>query len=154
MRNAIWLLVITAMFCPVTEAVSRKDLPAYIWINKFQWNLKIVKKLEPKLSNDTAALTDCKKHTIQIDEKLSGGEMAEAILHEVMHAFVCADGVIDNRKLNNGDWNPDDHQGIYFAAPKWADFLSQNRKLVAWLQKQQDELTDVQKFEVQMGRAD
>lgn len=122
-------LVALATWGAISAEQASPTLPLQLTITGEQWSV-----IQPAKVHDAETYTgwtDCKARLIEIKRSESDWSKAETVTHEVLHAITCKDGDVHNDKLNNVD--EDAHQGIYFAAPKLADFIADNPQAVDYI---------------------
>lgn len=109
-------------------------MPTLIHINGEAWAIKLVGH-DALAKSTTLGTTMCGTREILILKDLSPYDKAETIVHEVQHAFTCENGLTHNSRFNNDDVQEhcDGHCGIYFAGPKWHQFIRDNPELMKFI---------------------
>lgn len=83
--------------------------------------------------------TMCIVRSIRVADSPRASKFIESVLHELYHALACDDnGWPHDTSYNNispAGNGEHDHDGVYFAARVWSDFLMANPEFIDWLKK-------------------
>lgn len=120
------VICVLGLFMPESESIGRLNLSGQ------SWNVLAIHPVSVN-DPDEDGLTNCETRTIYLDSKESDYDQGQTLLHEAQHAFTCEDGRVHNQKFNNSDGS--NHPGIYFASPKWQQFIRDNPKAVKFIQE-------------------
>lgn len=81
--------------------------------------------------------TSCSERLIRIRKDVQGKERAKTLMHEVLHALGCENGIAHDDKWNNSNDAGDGcegHCGIYFGGEALTDLVVNNPELIALIQ--------------------
>jgi hypothetical protein len=117
-----------------SSSLHAAKLPKMVRINGNLWAIKLV-DLDAFDRADRIGLTECATREILVLKDLSPWDKAEVIVHEVQHAFTCDNNLVHNDRFNNDgvEKHCDSHCGIYFATPKWHQFIRDNPELIRYI---------------------
>lgn len=122
---------ITLLFILIAGARAA-ERPKKLYIDGHSWSVAWVQVVP--LGTDWVGDTECKEHVIYIKiQPLTRDGLTEeqdTLFHELLHAFTCDHGSVHNFHYNST--TEDAHEGIYYLAPKLAEFMRYNTSALKW----------------------
>jgi hypothetical protein len=105
------------------------SVPKRMYIGQQVWTISLVETVSH--NHQLSGKTECIGHVVFLERSQEPYAMADTLVHEIEHAFTCG----ENGNVDNGKWNnwEDEHEGIYWSAPIWADFIANNPDVIAYI---------------------
>lgn len=129
---AVVVFLTAALFAVHGSKPLPATMPKAVDVNGVWWTISLVDAIDPS-NLSMIGLTDCATRHIYISRKSMYPRVTA--MHEINHAGVCTNSLTDflpdNMYYNST--KPGLHEGIYRYSEMWAEILSRNPQLAAWL---------------------